>query len=108
MSRGMVPAAPSVSWWDDVCNHRKAVVLWFLLSLLAFVFTVIGLSLRVPELNRFAVDSSSPLFALQHFGGTIAAVAWLAFWRWLWLLKWVNWIFVALVCSDLYHLVMVM
>ena len=108
MNRTIVPVAPSVRWQDDLYNHRKAVVVWFLLSLLAFVFTVIGLSLGAPELNRFAVDPSSPLGTLQHFGATIVAVAWLAFWRWLWLLKWVNWIFLALVCSDLYHLIMVM
>ena len=101
-----IPFAAAGSRHDDVYNHKYAIAIWFLLSLSGFVFTVIGLSLGAPELNRFAVDSSSSLGALQHFGATIVAVAWLAFWRWLRLLKWVNWIFLALVCSDLYHLVM--
>ena len=100
--QSIVPATTS---WDDVCNHRQAIALWFLLNVLDFVLTQAGLSQGGYELNWFLRDLSAPAFALQKFLLTMAAITWLAIWRWLWFLKWLNLAFIALASLNTYELI---
>ena len=100
-----MPAAATGSWWEDVRNHRLSIALWFLLNLLDFGLTVAGLSLGGHEVNPFTITWSVPLFALQKIALTTLAVTWLALWRWLRFLKWLNLGFIALGCSNVYSLI---
>lgn len=101
----IVPAATMGSRWDDVCKHRQAVALWFLLNVLDFALTQAGLSQGGYELNWFLRDLSPSAFALQKFLLTMAATTWLATCRWLWFLKWLNLAFIVLVGLNIYQLV---
>lgn len=94
-------------WWHDIRDHRYAVLVWFLLNLLDFGLTQVGLSQEGYELNRFLRDLAPLAFALQKFFLTMAAIMWLAIWRWLRFLKWFNLMFAALAGWNIYQLVKV-
>lgn len=91
-------------WWHDIRDHRYTVLVWLLLNLLDFGLTQVGLSQGGYELNRFLRDLSPLAFALQKFFLTMAAVMVLAIWRSLRLLKWLNLLFAALACWNVYQL----
>ena len=100
-----VPAAATGSWRDDVYNHRYAIALWFLLNLLDYGLTVAGLSLGGHEVNPFIITSSVPLFGLQKIVLTTVALIWLALWKWMRFLKWLNILFILVVSSNIYDLI---
>jgi len=93
-------------WWHDICQHRYAVILWLLLNLLDLTLTQGGLSLEGGyEANWFLRGLSPLTFALQKFLLSMAAIAWLASWRWLGFLKWLNLAFIALAGLNIYELI---
>ena len=100
-----VPAAATGSWRDDVCNHRYAIALWFLLNLLDYGLTVVGMSWGAHELNPLAANLSPPMLALYKSVLTVTAVAWLAVWKWMRFLKWLNILFILVVSSNIYDLI---
>lgn len=91
-------------WWHDIREHQYAILLWLALLALDYTLTVVGLSRGGYELNPFSRDLSPAAFALLKFFLTIAAVMWLAIWRWLRYLKWFNLLFIALACFNIYQL----
>lgn len=93
-------------WWYDIREYRYAVLVWAMLNLLDFGLTRVGLSHAVGgyELNVFLRYLSPLAFAWQKFFLTMASITVLATWRWLWFLKWLNWIWVALACWNIYQL----
>jgi len=104
--RVKVPFAAAGSRRDDVYNHKQAIALWFLFNLLDYWLTVTGLSLGARELNPLFADLSLPVFALYKIALVLATVAWLAWWKWLWCLKWVNvLIFIAVIVPNIYDII---
>jgi len=99
-------------WWHDIREHQPAVVVWFFLNLLDFGLTEVASTYGVNissgyfaysyELNWFLRDLSTPAFALVKLCLTMAAAMWLAIWRWLWFLKWLNVAFVVFACWNIY------
>lgn len=94
-------------WWQDICEHRDAILFWLGLNLLDYALTQVGLSQGGYEINRFLRYLSPLAFALQKFFLTMAAIMWLAMWRWLRFLKWLNLLFAALACFNIYQLIKV-
>ena len=91
-------------WWRDICEHQAALLLWLGLNLLDFILTAVGMSLGRQEINPLIPHSSLLAFGLQKFILTILAVAWLALWKWTRFLKWLNWLFGAVVLSNVVDL----
>ena len=102
-----VPFAAAGSWRDDVYNHRPAIALWLLLNLLDYGLTVVALPLGGREwlLHEFISSLSVSQLALYKISLTAIAVAWLAGGRWLRFLKWLNVLFVLVVASNIYDLI---
>ena len=100
-----VPFATAGNWRDDVYNHRYAIALWFVLNLLDYGLTVAALPLGAHELNPLVIGLSPLTFVLYKLALTALAVAWLALFRWLWCLKWLNLGFIALVAANTYDLI---
>jgi len=100
-----VPFTAAGTWRDDVYNHRPAIALWLLLNLLDYGLTVVALPLGAKELNPLAANLSVPALALYKISLTAIAVVWLALWRWLRFLKWLNLLFVLVVGSNIYDLI---
>jgi hypothetical protein len=93
-------------WWHHIRQHQYAIFLWLLLNLADSILTQVGLSQGgYEELNWFLRDLSLPAFALQKLLLTMAAVMWLAIWRWLWFVKWLNLLFVVVLCLNFYELI---
>jgi len=91
-------------WWRDIREHRYAILLWLALNILDYFLTTLGLSKGGYELNWFLRDLSPLAFALQKLFLTTAAVMWLAAWRWLRFIKWLNLSFAVLTCWNIYQL----
>jgi len=100
-----VPFAATDTWRNDVYNHRYAIGIWLLLNLMDYVSTVVGLSWGAHEFNLLAANLSVPVLALYKIALTSLAVAWLAIWRWLRFLKWANLLFILVVGSNIYDLI---
>jgi hypothetical protein len=91
-------------WWHDIREHRKAVVLFILLLALDYSLTVFALSQGGREVNPFTRELSVPAFAVLKSCLTVAAIMWLATWRWLRYLKWLNVFYIAVACGNIYQL----
>ena len=108
-------AVKDKGWWHDIREHRYAVLVWVVLHVLDFGLTEAAANYGINissgyfaysyELNWFLRDLSTPVFALQKFCLTAAAVMWLAIWRWLWFLKWLNLAFLVFACWNIYDFV---
>ena len=102
-------------WWYDIREHRPAVAVWFFLHLLDFGLAKVASSYGINissgyftygyEWNWFLRELSTPAFALVKVCLTMVAVIWLAIWKWLWFLKWLNIAFAILVIWNIVDLV---
>lgn len=102
-----VPFAATGTWRNDIYNYRYAIALWFLLNLMDYGLTVVGLRLGAHEwlLHSFIVSLPVLVFALYKFTLTTVAIALLASCKWLKFLKWLNWVFILVVGSNIYDLI---
>ena len=103
--RVKVPLSAAGSWREDVYNHKQTIALWLLVTLLDYGLTAVALSLGAHELNPVVANLSVPAFALYKIALATAAVAWLAFCKWLWCLKWLTLLFAIVVISNIYDLI---
>ena len=95
-------------WWHEIRCHQFAVLIWLLLNLVDGALTQLGVSQGwAYELNPFLRDLTPLAFALQKVFLTIAAVMWLAIWRWLWLLWVLNFVWVVILGLNLYEVIKV-
>jgi len=100
-----IPLAAQVSWRDDIYNHRYAIGIWAALNLMDYLSTVAGLSGGAHEFNPFAANLSLPAMALLKVSLSALAITWLAAWRWLKFLKWVNLFLMLVVLSNIFDLI---
>ena len=92
-------------WWRHILRYRYTVLLWLGLNALDGILTSIGVSGGAYKLNPFLRDLSPLALASQKLLLTAAAVMWMAIWKWLWFMKWLNLLFVGVACWNIYQLI---